>query len=192
MRRRAILLPLALLLAPAVAHASEPAGEEFVDILLKGLNLALVFGLIAWYGREPMRRFFADRRQVIAQDLGQAAKLLTDAELKYAEWERRMAGLDAELAEIRQQARERAEAERIRILADATASGERIRRDAETSLEQELRRARAELRAEAADLAVRLAGQLVAERMTAADGEKLLEEFVTRLGQQGPGARGGA
>ena len=192
MKRFAAVLALAALLAPAAAQASEPAGESLVDIVLKGLNLVLVFGLIAWYGREPIRRFFADRRQTISHDLGQAATLLQEAELKYAEWERRMAGIDAELAEIRREASERAEAERRRILAEAEASAERIRRDADAAAEQELRRARAELRAEAADLAVRLAGQLVSDRMTPADGEKLLDEFVTKLGAPAPAARGGA
>jgi len=188
-----LLVALTCALIPEVARASEPVGEDAVDILLKGLNLALVFGLIVWYGREPIRRFFGDRRQTISHDLGQAAKLLSEAELKYAEWERRMLGLDAELGEIRQQARERAEAERGRILADAAAAAERVRRDAEASLEQELRRARADLRAEAAELAVRLAGRLVQESMTPSDREKLLDEFVTKLGQQrSTGARGEA
>jgi F-type H+-transporting ATPase subunit b len=179
-------------LAPEVARASEPAGEEIVDILLKGLNLVLLGGVIVWFGREPIRRFFADRRQALSQSLGQAAKLLSDAEQKYAQWERRMVGLDAELAEIRQQARARAEAERARILADATASAERIRRDATASVEQELRRARAELRAEAAELAVTLAGRLLKERMTASDGERLIEDFVTKVEQAPARARGGA
>jgi len=104
-----------------------------------------------------------------------------------------MLGLDAELGEIRQQTRERAEAECGRILADAAAAAERVRRDAEASLEQELRRARADLRAEAAELAVRLAGRLVQESMLPSDREKLLEEFVTKLEQpRSTGARGEA
>ncbi|MCC6641802.1 MAG: ATP synthase F0 subunit B [Deltaproteobacteria bacterium] len=192
MKRAASALALATLLAPAAAYASAPVGEELVDIALKGLNLLLVFGLIAWYGREPIRRFFSDRRQTISHDLGHAAKLLEDAELKYAEWERRMAGIDGDLAEIRRQASERADAERRRILAEAEASAQRIRRDAEAAAEQEIRRARAELQAEAADLAVRLAGQLVTARMTPADAERLLDEFVTKLGTAPPAARGGA
>lgn len=190
--RAPLALALVCAVVPAAASASEPAGEPLLDILLKGLNLALVAGLIAWFGREPIRRFFLDRRQAISQELGDAAQLLSDAEAKYAEWEQRMARLDAELGEIRQLARERAEAERVRILADAEASAERLRRDAEAAVEQELRRARADLRAEAAELAVQLAGRLVRERMTPADGTKLIDEFVTSLGQPPPGARGGA
>ena len=194
MSRVWFLLAVALLctLVPEVARASEPASEAFVDIALKFLNLALLLGVIVWFGRDPIRRFFADRRQTITHDLNQAAQLLSEAEHKYAEWDRRMAGLAAELQEIRQQTRERAEAERARILADAVASAERVRRDATAGLEQELRRARAALRAEAADLAVNLAGRLLQERMTPSDGQRLIDDFVTKVEQTPSGARGGA
>jgi F-type H+-transporting ATPase subunit b len=188
----ALLIVLLGVLAPEMAKASEPPTEEFGDILLKGLNLVLVFGVIAWFGRDPIRRYFSERRETISHDLGQAAKLLSDAEQKFAEWERRMAGLDAELAEIRQQTRERAEAERTRILAEAAASAERVKRDATAAVAQELRRARAELRAEAAELAVSLAGKLLQEGMTPSDGERLIDDFVSKVEQSAPGARGGA
>jgi len=159
-----LLLALACLLAPAAAYASEPATEEFGDIILKGLNLVFVFGAIAWFGREPIRRFLADRRETISHDLGQAAKLLSEAEHRFTQWERRLAGLDAELAEIRQQMRQRAEAEGARILAEAAASAERMKRDATAAVAQELRRARTQLRAEAAELAVSLAGKLLLDK----------------------------
>lgn len=180
---RILPLALAIALAPAAAHASGPAEEAFFDIVLKGLNLVLIAGVIVYFGRDPIRRFFSGRRQTITHDLDQASKLLSDAERKYAEWEQRMAGLDAELAEIRQQTRDMAELERQRILADTVASAERMRRDTAAALEQELRRARAELRAEAADLAVTLAGRLLRDRITPADGEKMIDEFVTKLEQ---------
>lgn len=184
-----MLLLLLALVVPGAAQASGPAEEELVDILMKGLNLALVLGVIVWFGRAPIRSFFGERRQIIAGELDQAAKLLAETERKYAEWERRMAGLDAELADIRNLARERAEAERARILADAETAAARIRRDAETALEQEVRRARASLRAEAADLAVKLAGDLLRERMTPGDGERVVDEFVTRVSTPPAGGR---
>lgn len=192
MIRRLLLVALFAALVPAVAQASGPATEEFVDILLKGLNLALVLAVIVWFGRAPIRAFFGERRKTISTELDQAAQLLSAAERKYAEWDRRMASLDGELAEIREQARERAEAERVRILAEAEAGAERVKRDASAAVEQELRRARAELRAEAADLAVTLAGRLIGERLTPADGDRLVEDFVARLEQPPAGARGGA
>lgn len=187
-----LLVAAAILLAPYAALAAEPAFEEPFDIFLKGLNLALVIGVIVWFGREPLRSFFADRRHTVSHDLGEAAKLLASAEQKFTEWERRTAGLDAELAEIREHARERAEADRRRILADAEASAERVRRDTQTAVEQEVRRAREELQSEAADLAMKLAAKMLSERITPADREKLVEDFVSKLEQAASGPQGRA
>lgn len=197
MRRRllpALWVALAVF-APGAAYASGPAEEELFDILLKGLNLALVIGAIVWFGGAPIKSFFGDRRKTISTELDAAAKLLGETEKKYAEWERRVAGLDAELAEIREQARQRADAERNRILAEAEVAAERLRRDAASALEQETRRARAELRAEAAELAVSLAGKLLREGVNSSDGDRMIDEFVSKLEQGGSRsntARGGA
>lgn len=184
MSRRTAFLLAGLVLAPAAARAAgaEPPAEEVLDFFLKWLNLALVFGLIWYFGRDPIRRFFSERRASISDDLSEAAKVLGEAERRFAEWERRMAGLDAELAEIERQAAERAEAERARILADAEAAVQRVRRDSEAALEQEVRRARAALRAEAAELAVQLARDLLRERISDADRARLVDDFVTRVG----------
>ena len=89
--------------------------------------------------------------------------------------------MEQELEAIRATARERAEAEREAILADAAAAGERIRRDARAAIDQELRRSRQTLRDEAADLAVELAAKLLSERVTDADRDRLLAEFIERV-----------
>lgn len=181
--------------APAAARASGPSEEAFFDIVLKGLNLLLVVGAIVWFGGASIKGFFRDRRNTISTDLDAAAKLLGETEKKYAEWERRVAGLDAELAGIREEARQRADAERDRILAEAEVAAERLRRDAAAALEQETRRARAELRAEAAELAVSLAGKLLRDGVSAADGDRMIDEFVSKLEQgapRGASAREGA
>lgn len=189
--KRARLAAAVLVLAPATAHAGAPAGEELFDLVLKSLNLVLVVGAIVYFAGAPIKAYFADRRKAISGELDAAAKLLGETEKKYAEWERRVAGLDNELAAIREQARERANAERDRILAEAEAAAARLRRDSAAALEQETRRARAELRAEAAELAVSLAGRLLRDGVTSADGDRMIEEFVSKL-EQGATARGGA
>ena len=96
-------------------------------------------------------------------------------------------GKRSRLSEIRRASSERAQVERERILADAVAAGERIRSDARTAVEQELRRAREELREEAADLAIQLAGDMLRSQVTDADRERLVDEFITRVDAPGQG-----
>ncbi|GAG46290.1 unnamed protein product, partial [marine sediment metagenome] len=86
-----------------------------------------------------------------------------------------------ELEQIRATSRERAEAERENLIADANATAERIRSDATAAIDQELRRSRDLLRDEAADLAVELAENLLRDRVTAEDRERLVSEFIERI-----------
>ena len=58
-------------------------------------------------------------------------------------------------------------------------AAERIRRDAGLAAEQELLRARKELREEAATIASELALQLLADSVNEGDRDRLLDEFIS-------------
>jgi F-type H+-transporting ATPase subunit b len=170
---------LALIALPAQAESGGHGGMR--DLLFSALNFALLIGVLAYFARKPIADHFAGRRQKIQEELKSAADLRTEAEARYAKWQRRLMDLEGELAGIRQTARERAAAEREHILADAAAGAERIRRDALAAVDQELRRARAQLRREAADLAVELASEILRRQVAGADQDRLLDEFVATI-----------
>jgi len=176
-----------LALAPAVAAAADAAahgeghGADIGQLLWQGANLALLIGVIVYVGRGPIRDFFAGRRREIGENLDRAASLLGEAEAKVRDFERRMTRLDSEVDDIRRSTRERAEAESRRILADAEAAAARIRGDAATAVDQEVRRARASLRAEAAQLAIELAGDLLRQNVNEADRKRLVDEFIAQV-----------
>jgi len=180
-RARAASSAAALLLAALPAHAESGEHGGVRDLLFSALNFALLIGVLVYFARKPIVDFFADRRRRIQDELKAAADLRTEAETRYAKWQRRLMDLESELAEIRATARERAAAEREHILADAAAGAERIRRDALAAVDQELLRARAQLRREAADLALELASEALRRQVTGADQDRLLDEFVATI-----------
>lgn len=192
MRGVASLLGAALLAAPAVAIAAgggEHGGEGHGgNALWHALNLILLVGVLVYVGRKPLQEFFSGRRREIETNLQRSAALLAESESRLGEWNRRMQRLDQEVEEIRQGARERAAAERDRILADAQVAAERVRRDAGAAIEQETRRARNELRQEATALALDLASDLLRQRMTAEDRARLVDEFIQKIESPPAGA----
>ena len=107
--------------------------------------------------------------------------MLTVAEARQAEISARLRDLEAQLEEIAELSKQRAEEESERILAKARAAAERIQSDALEATAQELLRAQRELRAEAAGLAVELAGEILKEQVGDADRQRLLDEFITRV-----------
>jgi len=172
-----------LLLAPTLARAAEEAaahGSEHGSSFpfWHAVNLALIVGVIFYFARNPIRTFMADRRGGIEHGIEAAQRELASAEQRLAECQQRLATLDREIEEIRRSVREQAEGERTRLLADARAAAERIRRDAAIAVEQEGRSARDKLRAEVAELAVRLAGDALERQVGDADHARLVDDFV--------------
>ena len=186
--RRALLGPLAtLFLASPAAAAGGEGGGGLGDLAWPALNFAILVAVLIYFGRQPIRDFFAARQGRIRTDLDAAARALSEAESRHAEWQRKLVELDADTARIREQARQRAESEREHILADASAAADRIRNDARAAVDQELRRAREELRREAAELAIEIAGQTLRARVTDADRSRLVDEFIATIERPAPG-----
>jgi F-type H+-transporting ATPase subunit b len=175
-----IALVLWLVAAAAPALAAEEGGES---LLFPAINFVLLIGTLFVLTRKPIQTFFGERRNAIRKELDDAAALEKGARERYAQWQRKLVDLERELAEIRAGAQERAEAERASLLADARAAAERIRADATNAVEHELRRARAHLREEASQLAIELASGILREKVTAQDRERLIDEFIERVGR---------
>ncbi len=187
MRLAARLAIAGVALAAAAPARAADEGSGVGELVWTALNLALLLGVIVYFGRKPVRAFFADRRHRIQHELAESERLRSEVERQLATWQRKLNGLDQERERLGRLTLEQAESERDRILADARAAAERIRRDARAVIDQELRRSRDELRAEAAELTVRLAGELLRRQASDADRERLLDEFIQSVEQSGAG-----
>jgi F-type H+-transporting ATPase subunit b len=176
---RWLVAALGALLATAdVAFAAEESQGGGSSAIWHAVNLIVILGVIGYFGRGPIRAFLGDRRSTIEQGIESAQHELAEAERRLADCNARFASLDREIEEIQQSVRQAAEAERDRLLADARAAADRIRRDATVGVEQEGRRARDMLRAEAAEMAVRLADDLLRRQIGDADRARLVDDFV--------------
>jgi F-type H+-transporting ATPase subunit b len=174
--RSAITLFSFLLSVPA--YASDQSAGGLQSFVWPAVNLVILLAVLVYFSRKPLRAFFDKRRSDIAGELQSSADELATAESTYAKWQRRMIDLEGELDEIRATSRQRAEAERERIIDDARATAERIQRDARSAIDLELRRARETLREEATQLAIELAEERLSREVTEADRDRLVDEFI--------------
>lgn len=184
--RAALRIGLAALAAlmPAVALAASGGDEHgggIRDFVWHSVNLLLLIVALVYFARGPIANFLNERRAKIEDGIQSAGRELAEAERKLAACEQRIASLDEEIDGIRSAVQRQAESERDRLLAEAHGTAERIRRDAVAAVEQELRHARAQLRAETVDLAVQLAGELLRSQVSDADRTRLVDDFVQRI-----------
>jgi len=180
LRRLTTFLVLGSVLAPTAALAA--GGENsFADFIYQAINLVIILAVLFYFARKPALEYFATRRADVQRDLQAAGDLLSDAEARYSEIQQKLAELQSETEEIRENSRRRADEECERLLAEARRQAERVQSDAQLAAEQEFARARRALRAEAANLAAEIADRLVKEKMGVADQERLLDEFITSV-----------
>lgn len=179
-------LALAPLLAlSGVALAGGDGHIPLQKIGLHALNLVILLGVIGFFTRKMIRDGLANRAANIRTAIEASDKAQAAAQERFSELEAKLAGLEGHLAEMRQEAETEAAAERGLLLERADAEVASIRSSVSRSVQAEAVRARTALRRHAAELAVALAAEQVAARITDADHVRLTRDFLGTV-QGGP------
>ncbi|HUP03246.1 MAG TPA: ATP synthase F0 subunit B [Bryobacteraceae bacterium] len=182
-RAASILLLAALALAPAFCNepAKSSGGEESGLKTWEWVNFLILAGGLGYVAGKQGGPFLAARSRKIAQDLAEAASLREQAEARAAEVEKRMAGIESRIGELRAEARQEAQAEAERVARESAAEAVKIQAQAEQDIEAAVKAARADLKRHAAELAVDLAEGLIRARMTPESQDALVQDFVRNL-----------
>lgn len=180
---------LVLVLA-SLAAASGGGGEHHVDsgVLVKDfiyrcVNFALMAGLLGYLLSKPIRNGLAGRREGIEKAMQEAQAARAEAEAKFAEYDSKLTKAAAEIEEMSAAIRRESELERDRILVNARDMAEKIKQEAERAADNEVARARAELRSEASRLAIALAEELLSKNISGDDQQRLVNEYMTKVGE---------
>jgi len=186
MTRVAAILLAVLWSSAALAQEIEEHGHgvPWHKLLFSVINLAIIVYILRRGAWPALRNWVAERRAKVAEALAQAERARRDAEALRAEWQQRLEHLGVELESMLVQARQDIAVERDQILAAAKKAAETIRRDAERTAASELRAARDQLRAEIAAQALAIAERLAPQRLTPADQQRFVSEFVAQVEQR--------
>lgn len=166
--------------APGVNWFTWEAGLP-PPMLASLLNFGIWLGLIVFLGRKPIASFLANRRRGIEDGLGEARRLEEAAQKKYDEYSERIENLDNEVEKLRADFKRAGLEERDRIVAEASARAEKMHAEATFLVEQQLKTLRQELTREAIEAAIAAAEKILRERSTAADQQRLADEYLSRL-----------
>lgn len=186
-------LPALALANEGAEHAAEHGehgehgGFSFMALLPSLVNFGILVALFIWLFRESVGKALKARRAEVEQALTEAARLKAEAEAKHKEYSERMARLDQELAQIRKDMISAGEKERDRIVADAEQKAARMRREAEFLIEQQVKQLRSDLTRETVEAAVAAAEQLLVKATTSFDQQRIAQEYLAALDQNGKG-----
>ncbi|MGH9687452.1 MAG: hypothetical protein ACRD5K_10200 [Candidatus Acidiferrales bacterium] len=177
------VVAVALLFAAAPALAQE-SGSSITDStsgwIFRWINFGVLVAILA-YGFAKLGPKFLENSEQISRKIAEGARAREAAEQQRREVRTKMAGIDAEVVTMREEAQRGAEAEGERIRALAKSEAEMIDRAAKAEIAAAERASRLELRAAAARLAVARAEAMLREQLTASDESALFRTFVAEL-----------
>jgi F-type H+-transporting ATPase subunit b len=171
----------------AVGFADEGGEASHTALQMKDLgwrvvNFAMLAALLIWgMKKAKVGKLLADRQAGIEKALKEAVQAREVAEKKHAEYSEKLAKATKEIDEIYAAIKKEGEMEKERIIAEAKTSAEQIKEQAEQTAAREVLKARAELRGEAARLAVQLAEQSLKDNVGKDDQNRLVGEYLTKV-----------
>ncbi|GAC1358868.1 MAG: hypothetical protein NVSMB47_11730 [Polyangiales bacterium] len=172
-------------------EAAKGHGVPVTPYIYVLINALVLYAIYYYAGKKPVSEGLKSRRDTIAKELDEAAKIKAEAQAKLDEYTERLDKLDHELDRMRQELILAGEKDRDRIVREAEEKAERMRKDAQFLLDQELKQLRLDLLAHTVEAAVRAAEGALQSKVSPQDQDRLADEYVTMLGKlPEPGARG--
>ncbi|HME08895.1 MAG TPA: ATP synthase F0 subunit B [Bryobacteraceae bacterium] len=173
------LTPLALCQEKEAAGHEETTSDPW--IWWKWANFLILAGVLGYLINKNAGSYFRGQTEEIQRGILEASKLKAEAEGRAAQIEKRLAGIEGEVAQLRSQAHAEIAAEAARLKSDTQHLLERLEQQTQLELELMTKAAKHELKTFSAELALGLAEQRIRAMLDPASKESLLNAFIQDL-----------
>lgn len=146
-------------------------------------NLFIQMYLIKRFLFKPVHEILEKRRAAADAEIIQAEETKAKAEAIRAEYERNMQDARQKTKEILDSARNTAAIQSEKILKEAQDQTFAMKNKAEKEIAQEKKKAVNEVKGEIGDMAVEIAGKVIEREINEKDHEKLIDEFISNVGE---------
>ncbi len=186
MKRTLFFVVLLTAVAISSVASANAGGEVFTAENVKDYGLRIVnfiifaFVLYKFLGAK-IKEFFVGRRDGIKQELDDLASRQAEAEKKLREVESGIANMAQEKEAIITEAKQQGEAMKEAIIAKAHKDAEALKEQAKRTASNEAQAAVETIRAEMAEMVVAAAEKIVAEKLSAEDHGKLVDDYLTKV-----------
>lgn len=175
-----MLLMPAILLSPAAAHASE-GGAGGAGMGVRTFNFILLVILFSYIWKKYISPALVTRAADIKQAIDEAEKAKKEAQAKVTEYKEKLDILDVKVQELTDKLISEGKSEKERIIADAKETVEMIKKQVEITASQEIKKAKLQLKEEAANLAIEIATEVIKKEITKEDQTRLEKEYIENL-----------
>lgn len=175
-----------------LAAAAEPVktGDYFpfltidpVTMIATLINTLILFLVLKHFLFKPVNKILDERKQNVEETYRQADEKLTEAARLENEYTEKLANAKEESAEIVKNATKRAQTRSDEIIAEAKSEASSIIVKANADIEKEKKRAVNQIKDEISDIALAVAEKVVEKEIDPKDHERLIESFISELGE---------
>jgi F-type H+-transporting ATPase subunit b len=146
------------------------------------INLAILVGLLVYFGSKVLGKILSDRKSKIAQAISEAEDRQKKAAAALAEQQKNLAQAQATAERVRKEADERAQAAKAAIATQTEKDIERLKETAAQDLSSEQARVISELRQRIVALAMERAEAQLKDQLNDSTQQTLIERSIAQLG----------
>jgi len=177
----ALLLVAVSAAASAAEEAAGHAGIPWYEIFKQTLNFLILVGVLVYFLRKPLSAFLAERTALLRKSIEDASRARDAAVEKLSAVEARLSGLSGKIEELNRRMDGEAGEESRRLQEAALAEIRRVQEQVQVAADQEVRKARQELRKEASVLSAKAAEEILSKTITPEDQDRMVRENIEKL-----------
>jgi len=166
---------------PLFAAESEGGGSPLMDFIWKVVNVVVLGAIIYKFAKKPVGNALNSSAESAKKLISDAREAEEKLKVELNEMRGKIDGLEKEAEQMVKTARKDAEIEKKRIIEEGKQEIERMKRQASFALEQELRKAEADLRHWIAEESVTLAEKELKQEMNQNQQNKLVKKYMNEL-----------
>ncbi len=155
--------------------------KEWIDLGKKTFDFIVLVGLLYWLLAAQIKEFFSGRRVEIKKTIAESVEKKAEAEKKYREYSEKIDKASVEIDGIFEMIKAQGITEKQKIIEDAEKAAIKMKEDARTRIEQELKGASDQLKAQAVQLSVQMAEEILKRSITVQDHEAMVKEYMDKV-----------
>lgn len=170
-----------------LGHAAEeavPHGVEWGTSLATLATFIILLILLRIFAWGPLKKIMDERQQTINADIDNAAKQNADAKRYADENKKELQRTQEEVQTILENARTQAKKEQEEILHTANTRADQLVKDAQAEIENEKKRAIADINDRVAELSVLIASKVINKEINEQDQKVLVNQFIQEAGDK--------
>lgn len=166
---------------PALAASEHLTEASWTDLRYRTINFLLFAIILLWLLSKKVRDFYVTRRTQIAKELRTMEEAQREAERRLAEVEARIANLNKEGESILEEYRRQGESIERSIIARAEDTARQITEQAKFAIDNEAKMAADNLRNAVADMVVETTEQMLIEQLGPEEHERLINKYLNKV-----------